>query len=420
LMAAFAFSALGADKPTKGMHPPEGTSSTILKWNTIALETMAGPTYDPMIASRIFAMVHIAMHDAMNSIDPVYDTYLHHPVQKKADPVAAVSAAAYAVLVETFPKKKESLDAALANATSWVKSAEARKAGIDLGTLIGKATVAHRAKDGAFQHPVAEINNPKVPGMYQPVPPTPFVYTPFWATLPTFALESPYQFRVAPMAALASEEYARHFNEVKAKGAKVNSTRTAEETTIAKFWYEFSEIGWNRIAATLAADKNLDAHATARLLALVNMALADSYIAGWDSKFFYNFWRPYTAIRAAATDGNALTTQDDNWEPLLNTPPVQDYPSTHSVLGSAAATVLAELLGGKTAFTMTSTSAEPANSSRSFANVWQAAVENADSRIFAGLHFRFSCDQGLDMGKKIGTWVHQTQLRPKTVPSASR
>ncbi len=389
------------------------SNAIVLQWNTIAFETMQGPTYDPMIASRIFAMVHIAMHDALNGIAPMYETYSLQQQDKKADPVAAISAAAYTVLVETFPDKKGQLDGALAQAIKDVKSADAKDRGVALGTLAGKAIVTRRINDGAFQNPIAEINNPQQPGLYQPVPPTPFVYAPFWATLPTFGLESPKQFRIAAMPALNSAAYTEDFNEVKLKGVKENSTRTSEETTIAKFWYEFSEIGWNRVTATAAADKNLDLLSTARLFALVNIALADSYIAGWDSKFHYNFWRPYTAVRAAATDGNDNTAEDASWEPLMNTPPVHDYPSTHSTLGNAAATVLNELIGANTGFTMTSTSAEPANSTRSFVNFSKAAEENADSRVFAGIHFRFSCERGLELGKKIGDWVLENQLKPR-------
>ncbi|MBA4055831.1 MAG: phosphoesterase PA-phosphatase, partial [Marivirga sp.] len=240
------------------------SNASVLQWNTIVYETMQGPSYDPMVASRIFAMVHIAMHDALNGIAPVYETYSLQQQDKKADPVAAISAAAYKVLVESFPDKKEQLDLALAEAIKDVKSSEAKEHGLALGTLAGHAIFALRSNDGAFQNPVAEINNPLDPGLYQPVPPTPFLYAPFWATLPTFALESPQQFRIAPMPALSSAEYARDFNEVKLKGSKENSTRTSEETTIAKFWYEFSEIGWNRVTATVAADKNLDLLSTAR------------------------------------------------------------------------------------------------------------------------------------------------------------
>jgi hypothetical protein len=424
LMLAFAaslfFVCSGPGVLGSGELPGEKTplrdhsNAAILRWNTITLETMQGPTYDPMLASRIFAMVHLAMHDALNGITPVYETYTSQYQDKKADPVAALSAAAHEVLAGSFPGKKEQLDAALAQAIKDVKPVQAKERGLALGRLVGKAIIALRIHDDILQNPIVQVNNALTPGLYQPVPPTPFVYAPFWATLKPFSLESSKQFRIGPMPDLSSVAYAKDLNEVKLKGSKESSTRTPEETTIAKFWYEFSEIGWNRVTATVAADKNLDLLSTARLFALVNMALADSYIAGWDSKFHYNFWRPYTAIRAAATDGNDNTAEDTSWQPLMNTPPVQDYPSTHSALGNAAATVLSEVIGNNTGFTMTSSSAEPANSTRSFKNFSQAAVENADSRVLAGLHFRFSCERGLALGKTIGDWTVQRHLRPRT------
>lgn len=414
LATALSFSALGTERPTSDNPFKNYSNDIILKWNTIVLETMSTPAYDPMVGSRIFTMVHLAMHDALNNIEPVFETYLAHQQERKADPIAAIAAAAYTVLVETYPQKKEQLDAALAESLKDIKSNESRQLGISMGTKVGRAIFALRKDDGAFQNPVVELNNPKIPGMYQPVPPMPFVYAPFWATLSTFGLKTPDQFRVQPMPGLSSDAYTQHYNEVKLKGAKANSTRTAEETAIAKYWYEFSEVGWNRIATVVATDQKLDLYNTARLMALVNMAMADSYIAGWDAKFFYNFWRPFTAIRAAATDGNDQTTEDVAWEPLLNTPPVQDYPSTHSILGNAAATVLSELVGKSTTFTMTSPTAEPGQSSRTFSSFKQAAIENADSRVFAGLHFRFSCDRGLEMGNQIGFYIEKTQLRPKS------
>src|SRR5690606_17542558 len=150
-----------------------------------------------------------------------------------------------------------------------------------------------------------------------------------------------------------SEIYTRDYNEVKEKGRLENSTRTDEETFIAKFWYEFSDIGWNRVTAVAAMDKKLDLISTARLFALVNMAMADSYIAGWDAKFDYDVWRPDTAVRAADTDGSGNTAADTNSEPLMVTPPVQDYPSTPSTLGNAGAVVLSNIIGANTAFTMT-------------------------------------------------------------------
>ena len=404
--------AANGEPPGKKVPFKNHSNAIIIHWNSVALETMQVPAYDPMIGSRIFAMVHIAMHDALNSIAPVYETYTSQAVDKKADPIAAVSAAAYTVLVKSFPDRKDFLDAALAESTKDLKPADAKQRGIALGSAAGNAIYALRENDGAFANPISEVNNPPEPGVYQAVPPMAILYAPFWATLPTFGLESPQQFRSVALPGITSEVYTRDYNEVKDKGRLENSTRTEEETAIAKFWYEFSDIGWNRVTAVAATDKKLDLISTARLFALVNMAMADSYIAGWDSKFHYNFWRPYTAIRAAETDGNENTLADVNWEPLMTTPPVQDYPSTHSTLGNSAATILTQIIGANTGFSMTSTSADPANSTRTFATFAQAATENADSRVLAGLHFRFSCDEGLALGKKVGQWMLDHQLKP--------
>jgi len=142
------------------------------------------------------------------------------------------------------------------------------------------------------------------------------------------------------------------------------------------------------------------------------MAIQDGYIAGWDSKFYYKAWRPYTAIHEAATDGNNKTLPDAGWETLLPTPPIPDYPSTHSTAGNAAATVLTYFLGSHHAFTATSTSALPQNLVRSFKSFKQAAEENADSRVMVGIHFRFSCKAGLNMGEKVAKWTLENYLKP--------
>ena len=158
----------------------------------------------------------------------------------------------------------------------------------------------------------------------------------------------------------------RAFEEVRTYGAAVGSKRSEDQSNLAAFWYELSDIGWNRIARVVAHQQPQDLAERARLFALLNVAMADGYIAGWDSKYHYDFWRPYTAIREAARDGNAATDADVTWEPAMPTPPVQDHPSTHSALGDAAAAVLASVFGDDVAFTVESTSADPAHAMRSF------------------------------------------------------
>jgi len=411
-LAAPLLSTIVQANPTTKIPLSGYSNEIILKWNTVAWETMLGPNYSTMIGSRVMAMVHLAMHDALNNISPTYETYALHAIDRKADPVVAMSVAAHTVLVASFPERKEQLDAALNDVLKNVKAGVARDRALVLGVKAGNTILELRAHDGAFADPIGTLNNPEVPGLYQVTPPLPFVYSPFWATMKPFGIAAPAQFRIPPMPALTSNEYADAFNEVKSKGAKDSSTRTAEETTIAKFWYEFSEIGWNRVTATVVKDTELNLVESARVFALVSMALADGYIAGWDSKLHHNFWRPYTAIRKASTDSNDKTTEDTTWEPLLGTPPIHDYPSTHSVLGSSAATVLMNIFGERS-FTMTSTTAEPVGSTRTFPSFSEAARENGDSRVFAGIHFRFSCVRGLDQGKQIGEWMLTHHLKPK-------
>jgi hypothetical protein len=227
-----------------------------------------------------------------------------------------------------------------------------------------------------------------------------------------FSLETHDQFRSGPPPALTSSTYTKDFNEVKLLGDINSTVRTADQTAYALWWFEYADMGWNRIARIQAESNKIGLWATARMFALLNMALADGYTAFLDSKYFYNFWRPYTAIRAAATDGNDKTAPDADWEPLLTTPPVPDYPSGHCTLANAAATVLAYFFGNHSPFSMTSTTASPAGAVRSFDSFKKAADENADSRVMVGIHFRFACVAGQKQGDQIGKWTVQHHLEP--------
>ncbi|WP_232064514.1 vanadium-dependent haloperoxidase [Rhodocytophaga rosea] len=415
ILWAFFFVSCNGDeaKPGKKNKLKGLSNQVILDWNQITLEALGGPTYQhSLLGAHIHAMTHIAMHDAINAISADYQMYAFNGTDSQADPVAAAASAAREVLAASFPDKQSMLDERFAQSVVGVKEGDSKTRGIALGKQAAQAVLALRANDGAFQDPIGPVNNPQEPGLYQVVPPFNFVFAPHWKTMKPFALESYDQFRSEPRPALNSTAYAQAFEEVKSVGKLNSTTRTAAQTFYAKFWYEFSEIGWNRVARSALVTKKLDLLETARLFALLNMALADSYTAGWDSKFHYDFWRPFTAIRAAETDGNNATVADPTWEPLMPTPPVQDYPSTHSALGNAGAAVLGEILGDKTSFTMTSTTSDPANVTRSFKSFSQAANENADSRVMVGIHFRFSCEAGQKLGDKVGNWTVKNHLLP--------
>jgi hypothetical protein len=284
------------------------------------------------------------------------------------------------------------------------------EAGTHLGKAAAAAALAKRANDGSTgKETYIEGTQP---GQYRFTAPFNFAAAPHWRQVRPFALTSVSQFRTAPPPALTSEQYRRDFDEVKRVGGKTaGNARSTDETHYAAFWYEFSDIGWNRIARAVSGHVKQDLWDRARTFALLNMAMADAYIAGWDSKYHYNFWRPVTAIHLAGQGSNRHTAQNASFETLLITPPVPDLPSTHSALGMAAAVVLAEAFGSDhLPFSFASSTAMPMNPVRSFRSFSEAALENADSRVKAGLHFRFATNAGLEMGRRIGQYVMRNAL----------
>jgi hypothetical protein len=284
-----------------------------------------------------------------------------------------------------------------------------------LGAEVAAAIVALREDDGTDVDLESPGYTPGTrPGDYQFVPPYNFAFAVDFAHATPFGLESPGQLRVPPPPALTSRRYAKDYKEVKSFGRRDSTTRTPNQSNYANWWYEGSEIGWTRIARVTTTSEELELWQAARMFALVNMALYDSYIAGWDSKIHYDRWRPYTAIRAGDTDGNPTTIKDATWESYLETPPIQDYPSTHSVLAAGAAEVLRRCFGtDHVPFSMGSLTALPANPVRSFTTFTRAADENAASRVMAGIHFRFATEQGQALGRKVGSYIvkHHLQRR---------
>jgi hypothetical protein len=371
---------------------------------------------DPMAASRSLAMMHLAMHDAINAVQPRYQRYAlaaAPPASSNADPAVAAAVAANDVLAALYPQPSAAalLKAKLEETLLDAGIGPSIEAGKRLGKAAAAAVVAKRANDGsANKEPYVQGT---AAGKYRFTAPFKFAAAPHWRKVTPFALTSPSQFRTAAAPALTSEAYRRDFDEVKRVGGKAaGNARTKDETNYAAFWYEFSDTGWNRVARVVSERNKQDLWDRARTFALLNMAMADAYIAGWDSKYHYNFWRPVTAIQLAVQDGNANTAPEPSFDPLLVTPPVPDMPSTHSALGMAAATVLAGAFGrDQVPFSFASPSALPENPVRSFRSFSEAARENADSRVKAGLHFRFATTAGLELGHQIGHYVTLNALR---------
>jgi hypothetical protein len=393
--------------------PSNSLADIVTDWNVIATTTAPAAGMNPLLQSRIYAMVHAATHDALNAIEPRYQPYVFQAHSTGASPEAAVAAAAHGVLTSEIPAQQAALDAAYVSSLSGVPDGPAKSYGILVGQAAAAAILSVRHNDGSTA--IVPYTPGTGPGVWVPTPPAflPAI-SPGWGNVTPFVLNSGEQFRPDPpdYFNLGSEEYARDYNEVKRIGEMNSTTRTVQQSEIARFWYEGSPVGWNRIARVVSSQAGLDLWENGRLFALVNFAMADGFIAGFNIRFFYNFWRPVTAIRAGDSDGNSNTAADPAWSSYLVTPPIPDFPSTHSVLGAAAAEVLARSLGTDFVTFSVESGAPFPGILRSYDSFSQAAQENAQSRVYAGIHFRSACTHGLRIGENIGASASKHYLQP--------
>jgi len=406
----------GANSPTTSPSPKPGgeavSGDVIRDWGEIgdaaALvhDQYAVPHYD----DRAVAFAAIAQHDAINSIDPRYETFAYSERNAGGDPVAAAAQAAHDIYIASFPKQAAMLDEKLGAWLAKVPDGEAKQTGIKAGKSAAAALLATRATDGFDK--VVEYKPTSAVGAWQYTPPVDnFAYDPQVGQMQGMALSKPDQFLPPPPPPFDGEHYLKDFTEVKTFGAKDSTTRTPDQSAGGQYWYEYSLRGWNRIARGVAAEKKTDLWETAHLFGLLNIAIWDGWIANFNAKYHYAPTagiRPITAIRL----GNKASKPDPKWEPFMGTPPIPEYPSGHAALGASAATVLAHVYGDATPFTMTSPSAVPPGP-RSFKSFSQAAQENADSRVWIGIHFRFATEAGLAQGKRVGENAIVTVLKKK-------
>ena len=408
---------------------------SVIQWNKNAgdavIKACVSPDGDPFHESRMYAIMHIAIYDALNAIDRRFQPHTYNTkAEPGTSPDAAVASAAHDVLVPLIKQlppellaKKDCIDAGVASAeTSYtaalaaIPDSQSKTQGIALGQAAAAAILKARAADHATEGPFLNKNcpPPQQPGKYQCTPGFPFVAFETWEKVTPFVLQDNAQFRPGPPYAVTDKAFTADLDEVKSlggDGAKTPSARTPDQTQIALFWWESSPLKWSRIARTVATNKGLNPWENARLFAVLNMALADGYIAMVASKNHYNFWRPVTAIQSGG---------DASWTPLLPTPPDQDYPSGHSIEGGAGAEVLKQYFGTDqisfqdcgVALPAGSTCDDPAPALRSYTSFTQAADENAYSRVLVGFHFRNATAEGTAYGRKIGDRAATTRLRP--------
>jgi hypothetical protein len=306
------------------------------------------------------------------------------------------------VLVTLLPDRAAFVIEAYDRALATIFDGPAKSGGIATGVAAARATLTRRQGDGS-ENGSQPVYVPRPgPGEYQFTPPFNFAAQPGWGGVKPFVIDLKEHELEGPLQ-LSSRQYARDLEYVKELGHAASRTRTPEESEVAKFWYEDSTLGWNRIANIALRTRRVDAWSAARILALVNFAMADGFVAGFGAKYRFRFWRPETAIQQAGTDGNSMTEPDPAWKPFLITPPVPDYPSTHTVLGWAAAEVLIETLGNGVSYSTTSLTLPGV--SRSYRGFSKAAEENGQSRIYAGIHFGDAVKAGRRQGRSIGQVV---------------
>ncbi|MFN6154763.1 Ig-like domain-containing protein [Anabaena sp. AL09] len=391
----------------------QDNSDVVLDWNATLLNAIYTDKTTPPVASRNMAIAQTAVFDAINSITGTYKNYhFTGTAPKIVSASAAAASAAYTVLVNLYPNQKTFFDTALTAFLAKITDGEAENTGVTFGQTVANDILTLRSTDGA--NTTVNYTPGTNPGDWQPTPPAnASALLPQWGQVTPFGLTSGSQFRPAGEPALTSDKYTTEFNQVKDLGSINSTTRTADQTEVAKFWADgsgtFTPAGhWNQIAQNAAATKGNSLIDNARLFALLDISLADAGIAAWDAKYTYNSWRPITAIQKADTDGNPNTTADPNWKPLITTPPFPSYISGHSTFSGAAATVLTTILGDNVSFSVNSLGTPGIN--RTFTNFNAAANEAGISRIYGGIHFNADNVDGLATGKSVGDYVLQNLL----------
>jgi hypothetical protein len=392
--------------------PGTTQADTVTQWNLTMIAGLEAAAIPPPPAARIGAIVQASVFDAVNGIARRYTPYHVSPAAPPgASRDAAAAGAADTALTALIPAQKPLFDAQLSATLAQLSDdpshpGPAVRRGLAWGTSVADGILAWRATDG-FTAPPPPYTVGSAPGDWQPTPPA-FLGPPAaplfrqFATMTPFALTTPAQFAPPGPPPLASARWAQDLAEVQALGSATSTTRTAEQTQTAIFWQADTPAAmWNRVADQLAQAGGLPLAPNARLLAQVNIALADATIAVWNAKNTDNFWRPVTAIRA---------TSDPAWTPLLPTPAFQEYPSAHSGVSSAAATVLAAFYGNATPFTVTSAGLPGVQ--RDFTTFSSAIQQVEDARIYAGFHFRFSCADAATLGAHVAHYVTSTLMQP--------
>ena len=400
----------------------------VLEWNQIFIDTLIATNTANSSSQRLGAIVHTSMFDAYNGIDRRYTPiFVHSTAPNGASRKAAVIAAAHAALVGLFPTRQPALDesydmslAALGGSCEHGKHgsscATSIERGVAWGTEVAGAVLAWRANDGFTASYPAFAGGTAV-GQWRPVPPATAMSAQGLAFTDPFVLVSSAEFRPAPPRGLSSSSYTSDFNTVKSLGRKTGSTRSEEQTALAPFWEGNATVHWNQAANQIARANHLSIGKSNRLLAVLNIAMADTAITVWSAKRHYGAnpmevtWRPATSIPLADTDDNPATAPDASWAPLVTTPSHPEYPAGHPSLNGAAATILLTHFDHRQTFTLT-TNLQP---DRTYTSITQARSDGNNARVWGGMHYPSTVDISDAVGEAIAKYVNghsMTRRRP--------
>jgi hypothetical protein len=383
--------------------------NVVTDWNAIAQNAIVTVGGQPIQRSQLWmTLVHVAIYDAVMSIDGRYEQFKVTPARlRPASREAAAIAAAHGVLVRLLPAQQANLDAERAISLAAVRDGTKKDNGIAIGEEVAQRLL--QIHDGVI--PIVTYVPGTGPGAWQPTPPG-FLpaLLPGFALVTPLALASPSQFRPGPPPALASAEWADGYNEVKAYGVATGSLRSDAQTETGRFYTEHAVAQYSRAFRRYASGNGLGVGDTALFFALANTSILDSQIACWDAKFTYNFWRPVTAIRAGDTDGNPATLPDPAWIGLAITPPHPEYPAAHGCWTSATARML-EHFNGTSAVHFVLDSAAT-GTTHVFESTGDLRAEIVNARVYGGMHYRFSGEAGAAIGEQVADYVAANYFRP--------
>jgi hypothetical protein len=419
--AAAAIALGGPDASAKASHATKQHPNQVLEWNQIFIDTLVATNTPNSSSQRLGATVHTAIFDAYNGIKRRYTPIFVRNVDGNGKSIvphgasrrAAVIAAAYTSLAALFPSQAATLADRYAASLAVLKDhgGRSRERGIAWGTHVAQAVIAWRTADG-FSASYPAFTGGTTVGQWRPISPaTSMSAQPLAFTLP-FVVESTTQFRPGPPRALASATYTADFNAVKALGRKTGSTRTDAQTQLAPFWEGNATVHWNQAANQIARANHLSMSKSNRLLAVLNLTMADTALTAWSAKRHYGAnpaevtWRPLTAITLANTDGLDETAADPDWLPLVTTPSHPEYPAGHPALNGAAATVLLSHFDDVQTFTLTT-----GQTSQTYTDISQARTDGDNARVWGGMHYPSTVAVSDATGEAIAKYVNANSMQ---------